>query len=196
MSIKRGAGIIPFALSGGQIHFLFHKTFSGRRAGLLVDFGGGSLSGETQHQTAAREFVEETEAMFLNDHPEDANLSLHAESQIQVVLNLLQNTQRNHPDWWCQRLNVKGKKPKEWKTFFVEVEYKTLNRMNRLWEVNPQQLFKKRRELIWLTSDRLLDICINQPEKLWTRVRELDNAVSVIRSIEINSISSTSTTVC
>lgn len=117
MKIKQGAGIIPFTLSDGQVYFLFHKTFSGRRAGHFVDFGGGSKRGESQQQTAAREFIEETEAMFLAEDPAQADLALHIASQIQIVLNLLQQTQQQHPDWWCQRHNTKHKKPKDWKTF-------------------------------------------------------------------------------
>ncbi len=184
MAIKKGAGIIPFTLSDGQVHFLFHKTFSGRRAGLIVDFGGRSLSGESQLQTAAREFIEETEAMFLAADPALAELALDKASQIQAVLNLLQQTQQRHPDRWCQRQNTKHKKPKNWRTYFLEVEYKTLDRINELWEANPQQRFKKRRELIWLTSDQLLDLFSNRPDKLWTRVRELNGVESVIRAIE------------
>ncbi|MCP4391927.1 MAG: NUDIX domain-containing protein, partial [Gammaproteobacteria bacterium] len=60
-----GAGLIPFCVNERNVHFLFHKTFSGRRAGYLVDFGGGRHDGETYRQTAVREFVEETDTMFL-----------------------------------------------------------------------------------------------------------------------------------
>ena len=36
-----GAGVIPFAVDAGEIQFLFQKTFSGRKVGYLIDFGGG-----------------------------------------------------------------------------------------------------------------------------------------------------------
>jgi hypothetical protein len=41
------AGLIPFCVNEGKVHFLFQKTSSGRRAGYLVDFGGGADDGET-----------------------------------------------------------------------------------------------------------------------------------------------------
>ncbi len=171
------------ALSDGQVHFLFHKTFSGRRTGLLVDFGGGSRLGESQEQTAAREFVEETEAMFLADDPELADLDLHKESQIQTLLERLQASQNSHPDWCCRRRNSTAKKPKDWKTYFLQVDYQPLQQMNELWRQNPRKLFKKRRELVWLTRDQLLNLFENEQQKLWTRVRELEDAPAVIRSI-------------
>lgn len=33
-----GAGVIPISVADKQVRFLFHKTFSGRRAGYLMDF--------------------------------------------------------------------------------------------------------------------------------------------------------------
>jgi hypothetical protein len=107
--VKTGAGILPFALHGGRVRFLFHKTFSGRRSGLLVDFGGGAQAGETAFQTAAREFVEETEALFL---AADVTLAARAGSeyrrQCKTVQALLARTQQEHADWWCRRRRHQG----------------------------------------------------------------------------------------
>ena len=35
-----GAGVIPFAVAEGKVSFLFQTTFSGRKVGHLIDFGG------------------------------------------------------------------------------------------------------------------------------------------------------------
>ncbi len=36
-----GAGVIPLVVKDGEILFLFQQTFSGRKVGYLIDFGGG-----------------------------------------------------------------------------------------------------------------------------------------------------------
>ena len=36
-----GAGVIPFAEQDDKVCFLFQTTFSGRKTGHLIDFGGG-----------------------------------------------------------------------------------------------------------------------------------------------------------
>jgi len=62
-----GAGVIPLAVSNGELCFLFQKTFSGRKTGFLIDFGGGVDSDEDYRAAAVREFVEETETMYFTD---------------------------------------------------------------------------------------------------------------------------------
>jgi len=184
MSIKTGAGVIPFAWVDGTSCFLFHKTFTGRRAGLLVDFGGGSHAGETQYQAAAREFIEETEAMFFTD---DCNavrdMRIQMKSQYQLMLQLLEKTQRQHPQWWCRRGRVTDDKPRDWKTYFVEVDYRVPDDMNAAWAEDKHGRFKKKRELLWLTAEQLLDVFDNRPETLWKRVRELEGASDIVRTI-------------
>lgn len=184
MGIKTGAGVIPFAWVDGTSCFLFHKTFTGRRAGLLVDFGGGSEAGETQYQTAAREFIEETEAMFFTDSCNDnRNTQTQMKSQYQLMLQMIENTQSEHPQWWCRRGSVTDDKPRDWKTYFVEVNYRVPDDMNAAWAEDNDGRFKKRRELLWLTAEQLLDVFDNRPETLWTRVRELDGASDIVRTI-------------
>ena len=58
-----GAGVIPFSVSDSKVYFLFQTTFTGRKTGYLIDFGGGLGEGEDYREAAIREFIEETETM-------------------------------------------------------------------------------------------------------------------------------------
>lgn len=182
MRVKTGAGVIPFAIKDGLAWFLFHKTFSGRRAGLLVDFGGGGRPDESQRQTAAREFVEETEAMFFAKNC-NVDLTPLIRSQCQLMLQLIEQTQSTHPDWCCSRANRNGNRPRRWKTYFVEVEFRELTAMNMAWAEDFTGRFKKRRELCWIAADSLLEIVENRPEALWKRIREYQGMHDVISKI-------------
>ncbi len=179
-----GAGVIPFCVRDGEVRFLFHKTFSGRRAGCLVDFGGGTEPGESHRQTAMREFVEETETMFFAENPSRVIRSRQRiESQLALVEALFARTLDQHPDWWCSRIDSPGGKPRDWKTFFVEFEYRDVAAMNREWQVDDGTRFTKRRELVWIPAAILCSCYKNSPERLWKRVRQLQDAVKTIQSI-------------
>jgi hypothetical protein len=89
-----------------------------------------------------------------------------------------------NPDWWCRRVPGNPLRPKSWKTFFIEFPYRDVMPLNREWEADRVGRFKKRRELIWVEANQLLDIFSNAPERLWTRVRQLENATQLIRSIQ------------
>jgi 8-oxo-dGTP pyrophosphatase MutT (NUDIX family) len=181
---RTGAGVLPFALHEGQVRFLFHKTFSGRRAGLLVDFGGGAQAGESAFQTAAREFVEETEGLFLApDIRKACRAGSEYRRQLQDMQTLLVQTREEHADWWCRRRVPPGKPAKDWRTYFVEVAYRDVTGMNAAWAADDGGRFKKRRELLWVPAERLLEIFARQPERLWKRVRELEAAPAVITAI-------------
>ena len=180
-----GAGVIPFSVLRGQVCFLFQKTFTGRKAGHLVDFGGGGGAGESYAQTALREFIEETETMYFSpDIRTAARTPAQVESQLPLVERLFETTLREHPDWWCRRAAGVKQPPKDWRTFFIEFEYQDVSGMNREWQNDNAARFKKRRELVWIASDELLAIYRHTPERLWKRVRELIDAETTIQSIQ------------
>ena len=179
-----GAGVIPFAIHDGKVLFLFHTTFQGRRAGHLVDFGGGGEPGETHRETAIREFVEETETMFLDTDPASARRTPgRVEEQAARLAACFDRTLGAHPDWFCGRTPDKEGNPRHWRTFFVDVGYRELEPMNRAWEVNPDGRFAKRRKLFWVPAEELLSIFHDDPDRLWKRLRQMPGAPAVIEAI-------------
>lgn len=179
-----GAGVIPFAVNDSKVNFLFQNTFSGRKVGYLIDFGGGLGESEDYRETAIREFVEETETMYFSDDVRQARRTdERINYQIPIVENLFAQTLEAHPDWWCRRAPGNAARPKQWKTFFIEFPYRNVEELNREWEADKVGRFKKRRKLVWVQSSELLEIYENSPDKLWKRVRQLENAVETIHSI-------------
>ncbi len=182
--LKQSAGLIPFCRKSGQTFFLLQKTFTGRKVGYFIDFGGGSNPGESQKQTAAREFVEETETLWLSDDIDQAVRSPERiASQAAQVLKLLESTLATHPDWWSRRQILDQEKPKEWRSFFVEFAYKDLDPLNTAWRLDNNRRFKKRRELHWIESSQLLHFYNAEPERLWKRVRQLERGPEIVRAI-------------
>lgn len=185
-----GAGVIPFAVHKQQVHFLFQKVFNGRKMGYLIDFGGGVNEGETYQQAAAREFVEETETMFLSESIEDIKVAKKTPArisrQLTVVTKLFERTLQLQPHWWCRREPGNKVPQKDWKTFFIEFDYQDLSIINQQWKIEDgrQTRFKKRRELHWIDADSLLFIYQHHPEKLWKRVRQLMNARLIVETIK------------
>jgi len=179
-----GAGVIPFCVRAGRVHFLFHKTFSGRRMGFLVDFGGGGRDGETYKQTAIREFVEETDTMYLaSDVSRARRTPERIEAQTKVMENLFDRTLKTYPDWWCQREPGTKIPPKDWRTYFVEVEDRDIEEINREWQSDDGTRFKKPRQLLWIDASELTAIYTGAPQRLWKRVRQLIGATEVIGAI-------------
>ncbi|MBT2971918.1 MAG: hypothetical protein KME56_03670 [Candidatus Thiodiazotropha sp. (ex Ctena orbiculata)] len=174
-----GAGVIPFAVHQTAVHFLFQSTFSGRKTGYLIDFGGGLGEGEGFRQTAVREFVEETETMYFSRDLQRACRDYdQVNDQIPIVEALFEKTLSRHPDWWCNR-----PPPKRWRTYFIEFPYRDVENLNREWQDDSMGRFKKRRELTWIRADELLDLYEYRPERLWKRVRQLEQAPDLIRKI-------------
>ena len=180
-----GAGVIPFTVVDGRVSFLFQTTFSGRKVGCLIDFGGGQGPGEDFQDAAIREFVEETETMYFADDLQQACRTVErVKHQIPLVKALFDETLSVHPHWWCNRVPGNPLKPgKLWRTFFIEFPYRDIGEMNREWAADTVGRFKKRRELFWVAGEELLAIYDNAPDKLWKRVRQLENARETVRSI-------------
>jgi len=179
-----GAGVIPFTVIDGKVSFLFQTTFSGRKVGHLIDFGGGLGEGEDFRETAIREFVEETETMYFAADVQRACRTVErVKRQIPVVEALFDETLSVHPHWWCRRSPGNPLNPKLWRTFFIEFPYRDIDKLNREWAADKNGRFKKRRELFWVAGNDLLAIYDHAPNKLWKRVRQLENAKETIHSI-------------
>ena len=179
-----GAGVIPFAVIDGEVYFLFQKTFTGRKVGYLIDFGGGLGECEDYRETAIREFVEETETMyFSNDVQQASRTAESVKNQIPIVAALFDETLAVHPDWCCRRAPGNPLHPKQWLTFFIEFPYRDIDVLNREWETDTVSRFKKRRELVWVSGSGLLEIYDHAPDKLWKRVRQLENATETVHAI-------------
>jgi hypothetical protein len=179
-----GAGVIPFTVSDDKVYFLFQTTFTGRKVGYLIDFGGGLGTGEDYRDTAIREFIEESETMYFSDNVQQASRTVERiKYQTPIVEALFDETLSVHPDWWCNRAPGNPLNPKLWKTFFIEFPHRDIEELNREWEADNVGRFKKRRELVWVAGSELLAIYNNAPDKLWKRVRQLENATETVRSI-------------
>ncbi len=185
------AGVIPFSIKGGELQFLFQKTFSGRKVGYLIDFGGGLGDKEDYRATAIREFVEETETMFLANEPQHACRSdERVSAQITEVEEIFERTLSTQPNWWCRRFPGHAKKPKDWRTYFIQFPFRDISTMNNEWKHDTSGRFKKRRELVWVSADNLLEIYAKSPDKLWKRVRQLESAETLIQEIQTSLVKS------
>lgn len=174
-----GAGVIPFTVHEASVSFLFQMTFSGRKTGHLIDFGGGLGAGEDYRQTAVREFIEETETMYFAEDLKRASRDTdQVSNQIPIVEKLFEKTLALHPNWWCNR-----QPPKRWRTYFIEFPYRGVEELNREWREDAVGRFKKRRELQWIDADALLELYEYRPQRLWKRVRQLEQAPELIREI-------------
>ena len=182
-----GAGVIPFSVKDHKVNFLFQTTFTGRKVGYLIDFGGGLGVGEGYWQTAIREFVEETETMYFSDDVRKASRTEERiRQQIPIVEALFDQTLGMYPEWCCRRAPGNPSRPKLWKTYFIEFPYRDIEELNREWVADKVGRFRKRRELVWVPSQALLAIYEQTPNKLWKRVRQLENATETIQAIVRN----------
>ncbi len=182
-----GAGVVPLVVNEGEVQFLFQKTFTGRKVGYLIDFGGGLGDGEDYRTTAVREFVEETETMYLADDPKIAHRSENrVKQQLGLAGKIFERTLSIHPGWWRQRSPGKPGKPRDWRTYFIEFPFRDISVLNKEWASDTSGRFKKRRELVWVAAENLLNIYASSPEDLWKRVRQLEDVETLIRDIQSN----------
>ena len=180
-----GAGVIPLAVRNGEVHFLFQKTFTGRKVGYLIDFGGGLGEGESYRATAVREFVEESETMYFADDLRSACRSeQRIRQQITLVEALFERTLSAHPHWWRRREPGAGSKPRDWRTYFIEFPFRDVAALNSEWQADTSGRFRKRRELLWIPANRLLATYARSPRDLWKRVRQLEHPQTLIRDIQ------------
>jgi hypothetical protein len=96
---------------------------------------------------------------------------------------LFDDTLSAHPDWWCRRAPGVKIPPKDLRTFFVEVDYRDVDEINREWARDDGTRFKKPRQLLWVPAKKLIAIYDKTPKKLWKRVRQLVGAQETIRDI-------------
>ena len=73
---------------------------------------------------------------------------------------------------------------RDWRTFFIKLEYRDLQEMNRAWALDEDVRSKKRRELVWVAVTSLQYIYEYEREQLWKRVRQRVQAQDTILSIE------------
>ncbi|MBT3196985.1 MAG: NUDIX domain-containing protein [Gammaproteobacteria bacterium] len=180
-----GAGVIPLAVHKGELFFLFQQTFSGRKTGYLIDFGGGINEGESYLSAAIREFIEETDTLYFSSDLERAYRSEErVEQQIPQLEALFEKTLSTHPEWWCRRALGNKEVPKDWRTYFIEFPFRDIAPLNQLWELNSGGRFKKRRQLVWLSAETLLALYASEPKRLWKRVRQLEGAEALIHNIQ------------
>tara|TARA_B100002003_G_C14157473_1_gene557721 strand:- start:12492 stop:12881 length:390 start_codon:yes stop_codon:yes gene_type:complete len=106
------------------------------------------------------------------------------QAQILELDPLFERTLASHPDWWCQREMKSTGETRDWRTFFIKLEYRDLQEMNRAWALDEDVRSKKRRELVWVAVTSLQYIYEYEREQLWKRVRQRVQAQDTILSIE------------
>jgi len=185
-----GAGVIPFAVYNNQLWFLFQTVSIGRKAGFYIDFGGGLNDGEKYQEAAAREFIEETDTLFFSKNDSELKVARRTPERIADQLLYMrgkfQQTLDKYPHWWCRREPGQKIPAKDWISYFIQLEYRALEPINRQWHQysGPNGRFKKSRQLHWITAEHLLVLYQNEPEKLWKRVRQLIDVQELIREIK------------
>eukprot|EP01118_Nematostelium_gracile_P001063 TRINITY_DN1105_c0_g1_i1.p1 TRINITY_DN1105_c0_g1~~TRINITY_DN1105_c0_g1_i1.p1 ORF type:complete len:183 (-),score=57.40 TRINITY_DN1105_c0_g1_i1:88-636(-) len=141
------AGILPFAIHDGEMYFLFHRTFVGKKMGTLIDMGGGISKEDNKDikRTAAREFSEETAGLYFSEDPEADAEFLHqdnmTESDMQQGRVVRECTERVFEMLQKQPVWVFG----GYKLHVLEIPYHDLKALNKAFEKAP-----KKREFLWV----------------------------------------------
>ena len=104
--------------------------------------------------------------------------------QLKQVDEIFEHTLSAHPHWWRRRKPGNKKIPKDWISYFIEFPFRDILALNNEWVSDTSGRFRKRRELVWISADELLDIYARSPKDLWKRVRQLEDAETLIRDIQ------------
>ncbi len=146
---QRGAGILPFSIqceNGNKtLYFLFHRTFSGKKANTLIDFGGAweEELGEDSFRTAAREFSEETCGIFFPD--------FKIITEAERILNSFQYFDaklRQKEGIWESCVPCPNKGYPHYNLFLMEIPYRDEEELNALLGTA-----EKKRELLWVKGE-------------------------------------------
>eukprot|EP01122_Echinamoeba_exundans_P000055 TRINITY_DN10041_c0_g1_i1.p1 TRINITY_DN10041_c0_g1~~TRINITY_DN10041_c0_g1_i1.p1 ORF type:complete len:244 (+),score=42.53 TRINITY_DN10041_c0_g1_i1:371-1102(+) len=102
-----GAGVLPYTIHDGKLLFLFHKTYSGKKQGSLIDFGGAvdQKDGLDPLLAASREFIEETFACSICNHSLEELKVIAAALTTETALQQSEFVQYHIKDFY-QRLKV------------------------------------------------------------------------------------------
>eukprot|EP01124_Arcella_intermedia_P020431 TRINITY_DN27905_c0_g1_i1.p1 TRINITY_DN27905_c0_g1~~TRINITY_DN27905_c0_g1_i1.p1 ORF type:complete len:207 (+),score=28.51 TRINITY_DN27905_c0_g1_i1:50-670(+) len=178
---QQGAGVVPFAVHNGEVLFLLHKTFQGAKKGTLIDWGGSTESRETPLQTAAREFVEETECMyFASDIPSHLSRKSEPErtKQIALVEELLGKGTVGYCNSHFGLLSYRA--------FFAQFPYRDLSTINKRFQKAKEYGLEKTRQLEWVTTEQLLEgLSDKSSTPLFVRLKNINNLSKIV--IDINS---------
>lgn len=168
--------------------FLFHKTFDGKKVGMIMDCGGGwkkEDGGDTKF-TAAREFCEETMGFLVLSEKEKTQTKEHwlnlvkevelknandEKSYHQHFQNVLDNAIQQAKTHFsnCNEKNLIEIKP--WYSTFVSGYSVFIVKSNEMFDLDPlNQLYlkmKRRKEFFWIDFPTLE----KEKEKLHIRLK-------------------------
>lgn len=177
---KNGAGVLPFAVDErGAVHFLFHRTFRGKKQGSLIDWGGAVDATDWMRGpmwTAAREFSEEMEGLFYSDDPiGEPNPRGNIGADTTRTYEALQACHNAHPRWSVSHSFFHAHY--NYRLFFLQVDHRDVGRMNARFaaECRPGARggFHKRRELVWIDAHTLMDHLRSTDGRLFVRLHTL-----------------------
>jgi hypothetical protein len=194
-----GAGILPYAIdSKGNVNFLLHRTFKGKKARYLIDFGGSISNDDCADSapplfTAIREFCEETAGLITSENLDDIQQNLEnyfsknnsepfyfdnniTEETVQSS-KLVKDAITSLYKHFKQQEEIIHTINNTYMLYFIEIKYIDLTLINEIF----LKIFKKIREFRWVSAT---DILTNQtPLPLYDRARNSKNFLDIINKI-------------
>jgi len=174
-----GAGAMPFCLHEGEVFFLVHRKFEGKKKGTLIDCGGGRKKGETLGQTVSREFSEETFGLFTTPNlDQDAKLlDMYDEIEAQGVAHVLDGTAFIMQKISSEKIWVGHTQSNSYYMFVFQIEHRELGLIN--------EAFKKgkivTREFLWISGKKILSNELPLP--LFNRLQGIVNLHEIVGDI-------------